>query len=109
MDAQRGTQKQIAKRYEDKVDYYNTSSPWRRTRFAFSFVAIVGGIAAIYYAHKKTPPAFFNTGPLSRQHSALSKSFPQLHLESDCVACHKPEAAGDGRFVQVVNDRFRNG
>ncbi|HEV8184869.1 MAG TPA: hypothetical protein VGP40_02860, partial [Chthoniobacterales bacterium] len=29
MDEQRGTPKQIAKRYEDKVDYRHTRTPWR--------------------------------------------------------------------------------
>src|SRR6187455_776583 len=113
-DEQRGTQKQIAKRYEDKVDYYNTRSPWRRTRFWFSFVAIVGGIAAIYFAQRETPPEFFNTGPISSHHSALKKSFPQLDLANDCVACHEPESLTHGapppaRFMQVVRDRFHNG
>ena len=87
MDEQRGTQKQIAKRYRDKVDYYNTSSPWRRARFWISFIAIVGGSAAIYFARKRTPPEFFNTGPLSRHHSALA--------DRDCVACHKPESLNE--------------
>ena len=105
MDEQRGTQKQIAKRYEDKVEYYNTASPWRRTRFWFSFIAIVGGSAAVYFAQEKTPPEFFNTGPLSSHHSAL---------ENGCAACHTPESLPGGspapaRFVQVLSDRFRQG
>ncbi|MBA2744483.1 MAG: hypothetical protein H0U43_09310, partial [Chthoniobacterales bacterium] len=100
MDEQRGTPKQIAKRYEDKVDYRHTRTPWRRTRFWISFLAIVGGIAAIYLAQNRTPPEFFNTGPLSRHHSAL---------ESNCAVCHQPESLKAGWFVQVVNDRFRNG
>ncbi len=50
MDEQRGTQKQIAKRYKDRVDYRNAARPWRRTRFWSSFIAILGGIAAIYFA-----------------------------------------------------------
>jgi len=105
MDEQRGSQKQIAKRYEDKVDYYNTTSPWRRARFWVSFVAIVGGIAAIYFAQDRTPPEFFNTGPLSSHHSSLG---------TDCASCHKPESVADGtrgspRFFKVVTQRFRKG
>ncbi len=105
MDEQRGTQKQIAKRYEDKVDYYNTRTPWRRTRFWVSFMAVVSGIAVIYFAQEKTPPEFFNTGPLSSHHSSL---------ENDCAACHQPESLtssshAPARFVQVLNERFHNG
>ena len=100
MDEQRGTQKQIAKRYEDKVTVRHTRTPWRRTRFWLSLLAIIGGGAAIYLAQERTPPAFFNTGPLSRHHSAL---------EQDCASCHQPESIEPTRFVQVLNDRFRNG
>ena len=100
MDKQRGTQKQIAKRYEDKVESGNQRTPWRRTQFWLSFIAVAGGLAAIYFGQDRTPPEFFNTGPLSRHHSAL---------ENDCAACHKAESLESGRFVQVLNDRFRNG
>lgn len=112
MDEQRGTQKEIAKRYEDKVGYRNTKTPWRRTRFWLSFIALVGGAAAIYFWQDKAPPEFFNTGPLSRPHSALSKNFPQL--QNDCVACHEPESisggsVAPGRLTQVLDDRFHQG
>ena len=112
MDEQRGTQKQIAKRYEDRVGARNTRTPWRRTRFWLSVIAIGGGGAAIYFAQDTAPPEFFNTGPLSTHHSALSKSFPQL--QNDCVACHEPEAIAGGsvppgRLVQVLDDRFHRG
>lgn len=115
MDEQRGSQKQIAKRYHDKVDYYNTTSPWRRARFWVSFIAIAGGSAAIYFAQKKAPSQFFNTGPLSRHHSALSKHAQHLDLGgNDCAACHKPQSLvrsspGPAPFFQVLNDRFHNG
>ena len=106
MDEQRGTQKQIAKRYKDRVDYRNAGSPWRRTRFWSSFIAILGGSAAIYFGRDRTPSEFFNTGPLSRHHSRLEKG---------CVSCHQPESfsedgpPGPPRFFQVTVDRFRNG
>jgi len=105
MNEPRGTQKQIAKRYEDRVESYNTRSPWRRSRFWISFIAILGGIGAIYVAQDRTPPEFFNTGPLSRQHSALKE---------DCAACHRAESLSvePGKphsFFQVLNDRFENG
>ncbi len=79
MDKQRGTQKQIAKRYQDKVDYRNTRTPWRRARFWISAVLSASALAAIYVSQNRTAPEFFNTGPLSRHHSTL---------ESNCAACH---------------------
>ena len=105
MDDQRGTQKQIAQRYEDRVAARYARSPWRRWRFWISCVLVAGGAAVIFLMQEQTPPAFFNTGPLSLHHRAL---------ESNCASCHKPEALGLGavgqeRLVQVVRDRFRNG
>lgn len=105
MDDERGTQKQIAKRYEDRVESYNTRSPWRRTRFWLNAIAIAGGIAGIFFARDRTPPAFFNTGPLSREHGALAEN---------CVACHLPESLSSHSgqppaFFQVLHDRFHQG
>jgi hypothetical protein len=100
MDAQRGNQKQIAKRYEDKVESRNARTPWQRTRFYLSSLAILGGVGAVYFGQENAPPEFFNTGPLSRHHSAL---------EHECAACHKPEPIDSGNVMQVLNDRFTNG
>ena len=100
MDKQRGTPKQISKRYEDKVESRNQRTPYRRTLFWLSLLAVLGSAAAIYYAQERAPGEFFNTGPLSRHHSSL---------ENDCASCHRPESLESGRFAQVVNDRFRNG
>ncbi|MGZ5005245.1 MAG: hypothetical protein ACXWG7_06795, partial [Chthoniobacterales bacterium] len=82
MDEQRGTQKQIAKRYQDRVDSKNTRTPWRRARFWISVLGLLGGLAAIYFCQKEKPSEFFNTGPLSRSHG---------HLKDGCVSCHEPE------------------
>ncbi|MFL6568098.1 MAG: cytochrome c3 family protein [Chthoniobacterales bacterium] len=101
MDEQRGTQKQIAKRYGDRVDYRNTRTPYRRTRFWITLLAVLAGAAAIYFSRKTAPPEFFNTGPLSRHHS---------HLKDGCASCHQAEPLSDeSRFVQVLNDRFHTG
>ena len=105
MDEHRGTQRQIAKRYEDRVASHYARSPWRRWRFWMSGVVVVGGVAAIYLTRERMPPAFFNTGPLSLHHRAL---------ENNCASCHQPESIANGslgqvRFVQVLQDRFRNG
>ncbi len=82
MDEQRGTQRQIAKRYEDRVDYKHTRTPWKRARFWISLLLLLGGFIAIYFVEKKKPPEFFNTGPLSRPHS---------HLKDGCASCHVAE------------------
>ncbi|MFN2475035.1 MAG: hypothetical protein ABR526_01670 [Chthoniobacterales bacterium] len=100
MDEQRGTQKQIAKRYEDKINYRNTRTPWRRLRFWISVFVTVGGIAAVYLAQEKAPLEFFNTGPLSSHHS---------HLQGDCAACHAGEPRNAGWFLPAVNERFHKG
>ena len=100
MDKQRGTPKQISKRYEDKVESRNQRTPYRRTLFWLSILAIGGSAAGIYYGQERAPNEFFNTGPLSRHHSSL---------ENDCASCHQPESLEGGRFTQVLNDRFRNG
>ena len=65
MDEQRGTQKQIAKRYEDRVESRHARTPWRRTRFLLSATALLGGLGAIYVGQEEAPPEFFNTGPPS--------------------------------------------
>lgn len=100
MDEQRGTQKQIAKRYEDKVDYRNARTPWKRRRFGISFIVFFGALATIYLARERIPPEFFNTGPLSSHHSSL---------QSDCAACHKSESISPARFVPALSERFRKG
>lgn len=105
MDEERGTQRQIAQRYRDRVAAVFARSPGRRLRFWITVLAVLGGAAGIYLAQKRTPQQFFNTGPLSRHHRAL---------ENDCASCHEPESLGRGaavpeRVLQVLNDRFRNG
>jgi hypothetical protein len=100
MDEQRGTPKQIAKRYQDKVDYRHTRTPGRRARFWLTVVTIVAGVAGVYVGQKRRPPEFFNTGPLSSHHS---------NLPGDCAACHTAEPLDRGQFFPVVADRFAHG
>ncbi len=105
MDKERGTQKEIAQGYDDRVEAGNARTPGRRLRFWLTCLVVCAGSVAIYLAQERTPPAFFNTGPLSLHHRAL---------ENDCASCHEPEALGRGaavpaRFMQVVHDRFRKG
>ena len=71
----------------DKVDRRNTRTPWRRTRFWLSFVALFGGAAAMYFAQQNTPPAFFNTGPLSRPHSAACPGWWRQYVRRVARRC----------------------
>jgi hypothetical protein len=106
MDEERGTQREIAKSYRDRVQAHFTRTILRRTRFLFSVLLFAGGVIAIYYCEKKKPQEFFNTGPLSRSHA---------HLQDGCVSCHVPErltSSSPGEppgFFQVLDDRFEKG
>jgi hypothetical protein len=106
MDEERGTQREIAKSYRDRVQSRFTRTVWRSARFLLSIVLFAGGVVAIYYCEKEKPQEFFNTGPLSRSHA---------HLQDGCVSCHVPErltSSSVGQppaFFQVLNDRFEKG
>jgi len=105
MDEERGTQREIAKSYRDRVQARFTRTMWRRMRFLLSILLFAGGVLAIYYCEKAKPQEFFNTGPLSRSHA---------HLKDGCVSCHTPErltsSAGQQQdFFQALNDRFEKG
>jgi predicted CXXCH cytochrome family protein len=78
------TQKQIAERYKGSLDYYKRPHPWRRARFVVSFLAIVGGIAAVAFYNRHAPEEFFNTGPISSHHA---------HFAGDCKQCHEQTLA----------------
>ena len=105
MDEERGTQREIAKNYRDRVQARFTRTIWRHTRFLLSVLLFAGGVVAIYYCEKTKPQEFFNTGPLSRSHA---------HLKDGCASCHVPErltsgSAGPSPLFQVLNDRMEKG
>jgi hypothetical protein len=106
MNEERGTQREIAKSYRDRVQSRFTRTLWRTERFILSVGLFAGGIVAIYYCERERPQEFFNAGPLSRSHA---------HLKDGCVSCHVPESLTSnstgrtGGFFQVLNDRFEKG
>jgi hypothetical protein len=105
MDEERGTQREIARSYRDRVQARFTRTMWRRMRFLLSVLLFAGGVLAIYYFQKSKPQEFFNTGPLSRSHA---------HLKEGCASCHVPEhlTSSSGQpqdLFQVLNDRFQKG
>ena len=106
MDEEHGTQREIAKRYRDRVQARFTRNISRRTRFLLSVLFFAGGVVAIYYCEKEKPQEFFNTGPLSRSHA---------HLKEGCASCHVParltssSAREPSEFWHVLNNRLENG
>ena len=106
MDEERGTQREIAKSYRDRVQARFTHTMWRRARFLLTVLLFAGGVVAIYYCEKEKPEEFFNSGPLSRSHA---------HLKGGCASCHVPErltssSAGESPgFFRVLNERFEKG
>ena len=99
------TQKQIAERYKGNLGYYKKKHPWRVARFCVTFIAIVGGIEAIFLFQEYGREEFFNSGKISSNHATLAQ---------DCAQCHdKSAAAGNGmtlaKFKTVVKDRFQRG
>jgi hypothetical protein len=104
------TQKQIAERYKGNLGYYKKKHPWRVARFCTTFVAIVGGLAAILIYQnrifrRQADEEFFSSGKLSSHHAKY---------EQDCTQCHDKNAAMGNdltlaKFKTVVKDRFHHG
>ncbi|MFL6521169.1 MAG: hypothetical protein ACJ8NS_13180 [Chthoniobacterales bacterium] len=104
------TQKQIAERYKGNLGYYKRKHPWRVARFCATFVAIVGGLAAILIYQnrifrRQADEEFFSSGKLSSHHAKY---------EQDCTQCHDKNAAMGNdlslaKFKTVVQDRFHHG
>jgi hypothetical protein len=106
MDEERGTQREIANSYRDRVQARFTRTMWRRMRFLLSVLLFAGGVVAIYYCEKKKPQEFFNTGPLSRSHAGLPEGCASCHVPERLTSSSLGEPSG---FFQVLNDRFEKG
>jgi hypothetical protein len=104
------TQKQIAERYKGNLTYYKLRHPWRVARLCASFVAIVGGLGAIFFYQrlifqKRASEQFFSAGKISSHHA---------QFEQDCSRCHDKNAATanqltPAKFSGVLKDRFQHG
>lgn len=81
MAVNKRTQKQIAERFEENLDYYYRPHYWRRLRFWVTWLVTLGSIGVlIWYARESRQSGeFFNPGPLTQAHQTLA---------SDCAACH---------------------
>ena len=105
MPDQRRTQKQIADRYKGNLGYYKRLSRWRRWRIIASFLAITGGLAAVFYYDERAEGTFFSTGPMTSAHAGFG---------DDCAKCHEatrltPGPARAAQFAAVLKDRFQHG
>ncbi|HMG05068.1 MAG TPA: cytochrome c3 family protein [Chthoniobacterales bacterium] len=104
------TQKQIAERYKGHLSYFKKMHPWRVARWCASFLAIVGGIAAIFIfqklvSQKRVSEEFFSSGELSSNHA---------RYQQDCAQCHdKSASAGNditaAKFQTTVSAQFHHG
>ncbi len=73
------TQKQIAQKYKDNLDYYRRGHFLRRLKLALFLLAVFGSIGAVFGFRFWGNKQFFNTGPISQNHARFA---------NDCAACH---------------------
>ena len=97
-EEQKRTQKQVAQKYKDNLDYYKHSHPFRRSRLILFLCAVVISIALSFGFNSivgdKSAETFFNTGPLSKNHANLGES---------CQACHWGATPDFAHLVQIGN------
>ena len=73
------TQKQIAQKYKDNLDYYRRGHFLRRLKLACFLLAVLGSLGAVFGFRYWGTREYFNTGPLSQNHARFAK---------DCAVCH---------------------
>ena len=73
------TQKQIAQKYKDNLDYYRRGHFLRRLKLVLFLLAIFASIGAVFGFRFWGNKQYFNTGPISQNHARFAK---------DCAVCH---------------------
>src|ERR1041384_6185149 len=106
MATPRKSQKQLTQKYRDNLANYHRLWTGRRALAVFTFLAVVGGIFAVWYYQKRAPDKFFNPGPVSSHHANISRAMVgdmrgeeinQRGLSSNCAPCHdKTLIGGEG-------------
>ena len=90
------TQKQIAQKYKDNLDYYRRSHPFRTLKLILFLLAVVLSIAFSFgfnrFVGEKKAEKFFNTGPLSANHA---------DLQQGCQACHWGDTPDLAHLIQL--------
>jgi predicted CXXCH cytochrome family protein len=97
-DEQKRTQKQVAQKYKDNLDYYRKPHPFRRARLILFVCTVILTLMLSFgfntIVTDRKAEAFFNTGPLSKNHSNLSEN---------CQACHWGATPDFAHLVQLGN------
>ncbi|MEO7319668.1 MAG: hypothetical protein ABIZ56_11820, partial [Chthoniobacteraceae bacterium] len=63
------TQKQIAQKYKDNLDYYRRGHFLRRLKLILFLLAIFVSIGAVFGFRFWGNKQYFNTGPISQNHA----------------------------------------
>lgn len=90
------TQKQIAAKYKDHLDYYRHSHPFRTLKLTLFLLAVALSFGLSFgfnrFVGEKKAERFFNTGPLSANHAGLREA---------CQACHWGDTPDFAHLVQL--------
>src|SRR5689334_2181750 len=123
MATPRKSQKQLTQKYRDNLANYRRLWTSRRILAALTFLALVGGVFAVWHYQKRAPDKFFNPGPVSSHHANITRTMigdmsaaevNEHGLSANCDACHdKALVTGGGltarKFVRIVRDSFKSG
>jgi hypothetical protein len=96
MPLNRGTQKQIAQRFQGNLGYFRQAHYWRRLRFLTILILSLAGTAAMAWLFLHGPEKMYNPGPISQHH---------LHFAADCAQCHEaPKKSLAGVTLKFTNE-----
>ena len=95
-DEPKRTQKQVAQKYKDHLDYYRHSHPFRRARLILFSCAVFISLALAFgfnsIVSDKHAETFFNTGPLTKNHA---------NLADGCQSCHWGATPDFAHLLQI--------
>lgn len=86
------TQKQIAQKYKDNLDYYQHGHFLRRLKLLLFLLAVFGSIGAVFGFRFWGSRQYFNTGPISQNHARFA---------NDCSQCHDGAEADLTRALKL--------
>ena len=86
------TQKQIAQKYKDNLDYYRRGHFLRWLKLGCFFLAVLGSLGAVFGFRFWGDKEYFNTGPISQNHARFAK---------DCAQCHDGAEADLSRALKL--------
>ena len=84
------TQKQIALKYKDNLDYFRHGHFLRRLRLVVFLLAILGSLGAVFGFRYWGKKDYFNTGPISQNHARFA-----------CNECHDGAEADLSRALKI--------